>query len=135
MARNISDSTVSEFNKIVFGTKIHGEIETQGDIRIDGTVVGTLDIKGKLVLGPKGLIEGEVKCNNAEVMGAINGEIAIQEILSLKASARIKGDIVTKKISIEPGAILTGTIDMDAPNNISNKKVGESNVKEKAAVK
>jgi len=135
MARNTTDTAVGEFNKIVFGTKIHGEIETQGDIRIDGSVVGTLDIQGKLVLGPKGMIEGEIKCKNAEVMGAINGEITVEELLSLKASAKIKGDIITKKISIEPGAILTGTINMDGPNNINSTQIGQKNVQEKAPIK
>jgi len=135
MARNTTETAVGEFNKIVAGTKIHGEIETQGDIRIDGTVVGTMDIRGKLVLGPKGIIEGEIKCKNAEVMGSINGEITIEELLSLKASAKIKGDIITKKISIEPGAILTGTINMDGPNNITTNKIGQSNAQEKAPIK
>lgn len=135
MARNTPENTVGEFNKIVAGTKIHGEIETQGDIRIDGNVVGTLNIRGKLVLGPKGVVEGEIKCKNAEVMGTINGEIKVEELLSLKASAKIKGDVITNKISIEPGAILTGTINMDGPNNIAGNKIGQANAQEKAPTK
>lgn len=120
MARN-SDTPVGEFNKIVAGTKIHGEVETQGDIRIDGTIVGNMKIKGKLVLGPTGVIEGEVKCKNAEIMGSMNVEIKVEELLSLKSTAKIKGDVVTAKISIEPGAKLTGTINMEDPNAIPNK--------------
>ncbi len=134
MARNTPETNVGEFNKIVAGTKIHGEIETQGDIRIDGTVVGTLNIRGKLVLGPKGVIEGEIKCKNSEVMGTINGEITVEELLSLKASAKIKGDIITNKISIEPGAVLTGTINMDGPNSNAANKIGQANA-QKAPIK
>jgi len=135
MARNTTETAVGEFNKIVAGTKIHGEIETQGDIRIDGSIVGTMNIGGKLVLGPKGIIEGEIKCKNAEIMGVIKGEITTEDLLSLKASARLQGDIITKKISIEPGAILTGTINMDGPNNITTNKIGQSNVQEKTPIK
>jgi len=133
MARNSSDNNVGEFNKIVAGTKIHGEVETQGDIRIDGSIVGTMNIQGKLVLGPKGTIEGEIKCKNAEIMGSIKGEIMVSELLSLKASAKIKGDIITNKISIEPGAVLTGTINMD--NDPSSHKMSQANAQEKAPVK
>ena len=126
MARNTTESVATEFNKIVAGTKIHGEIETQGDIRIDGNVVGTLNIRGKLVLGPTGSIEGEIKCKNAEVMGTISAEIHVEELLSLKASAKMKGEIITNKISIEPGAKITGTINMDNSKGLSNK-VGQTN--------
>lgn len=129
MARNTSENVVGEFNKIVAGTKIHGEVETQGDIRVDGTIVGTLNIKGKLVLGPSGVIEGEVKCKNAEVMGSMNVEIKVEELLSLKSTAKVKGDVITNKISIEPGAKLTGTINMDNPNAPSPNKIAQSDAK------
>jgi cytoskeletal protein CcmA (bactofilin family) len=129
MARNSSDNVVGEFNKIVAGTKIHGEIETQGDIRVDGTIVGNMKIKGKLVLGPTGLIEGEVKCKNAEIMGTMNVEIQVEELLSLKATAKIKGDVITNKLSIEPGAKLTGTINMENPNTPISNKLDNTNVK------
>ncbi|MCK5857351.1 MAG: polymer-forming cytoskeletal protein [Bacteroidales bacterium] len=133
MARNTTDNSTSEFNKIVVGTKIHGEVETQGDIRIDGGIVGTMNIQGKLVLGPKGTIEGEIKCKNAEILGSITGEITVTELLSLKASAKIKGDIITNKISIEPGATLTGTINME--NDPSGHKIGQANAQEKSPAK
>ena len=130
MARNTSDTSAIEFNRIVAGTKIHGEIETKGDIRIDGNVVGTLNILGKLVLGTSGKIEGEIKCKNAEVMGKIDGEIRVSELLSLKASSALTGDIITNKISIEPGATISGTINMDKENNnVAPTKLGPPNVK------
>jgi cytoskeletal protein CcmA (bactofilin family) len=130
MARNTSDTSAVEFNRIVAGTKIHGEIETKGDIRIDGTVVGTLNILGKLVLGTNGKIEGEIKCKNAEVMGTIEGEIHVSELLSLKASSSLTGDIITNKISIEPGANISGTINMDKESkNVTPTKLGPPNVK------
>ncbi len=136
MARNTSDTSAIEFNRIVAGTKIHGEVETKGDIRIDGTVVGTLNIQGKLVLGSSGKIEGEIRCKNAEVMGKIEGEIRVSELLSLKASSTLTGDIITNKISIEPGANISGTINMDKNTNSTPTKLGPPNVKtEKEPIK
>ena len=128
MARNTAEVTTMEFNRIVAGTKIHGEIETKGDIRIDGTVVGTLNIMGKLVLGESGKVEGEIKCKNAEVMGQIIGEIRVAELLSLKASSSLNGAIITNKISIEPGANISGTINMDKEQLAAPTKLGPPNV-------
>ncbi len=127
MARNTSDTSAMEFNRIVAGTKIHGEIETKGDIRIDGAVVGTLNVFGKLVLGTSGKVEGEIKCKNAEIMGHIDGEIKVDELLSLKASSSMKGDIITNKISIEPGATISGTINMDKGQSQTPTKIGPAN--------
>ena len=124
MARNSNESSAIEFNRIVSGTRIHGEVETKGDIRIDGTVVGTLNIQGKLVLGASGKVEGEIKCKNAEVMGQVEGEINVSELLSLKASSSLKGDIITNKISIEPGAKISGTINMDKEQQKPITKLG-----------
>ena len=128
MARNANESTVMEFNRIVAGTKIHGEIETKGDIRIDGTVIGTINIMGKLVLGDSGKIEGEITCKNAEILGHIEGEIKVSELLSLKSTSGLKGDIITNKISIEPGATISGTINMDQSKSTAPTKLGPPNV-------
>jgi cytoskeletal protein CcmA (bactofilin family) len=65
-------------------------------------------------------------------MGSMEGEITVIGLLSLKASAKIKGDIITNKISIEPGAVLTGTINMD---NSPSNKIGQANAQEKASIK
>jgi cytoskeletal protein CcmA (bactofilin family) len=114
-------------NMIGPGTKIIGNIETNGDIRIDGAIEGDILSKGKVVIGPNGNVKGEIKCVNCEVSGKINGKILVSELLSLKASSNISGDIKTGKLTIEPGAVFTGTCTMDhgAPGKgqpVSGKK-------------
>ena len=99
-------------NLISSGTDITGDIKSSGDIRIDGTLAGNLNTKGKVVIGPTGKVNGEVICRNSEVSGIIEGKIAVSQLLNLKASSRIFGDISTSKLAIEPGARFTGNCKM-----------------------
>ena len=101
-------------NLIGADTAIDGEVKSNGDIRIDGTVTGIIVTKGKLVVGSTGSIDGEVHCANADVSGNIKGKLTVSELLSLKATAKINGDIVTNKLAIEPGANFTGSCSMGA---------------------
>jgi cytoskeletal protein CcmA (bactofilin family) len=99
-------------NLITTGTVIKGEITSDSDLRIDGRIEGNLICKGKLVLGQEGVIKGEVFCQNAEIMGKIEGKMQVAELLSLKSTAKIQGDIKTSRLAIEPNAIFSGTCDM-----------------------
>ncbi len=122
-------------NIIGAGTVIEGDIKSEGDVRIDGTLNGSLVSKGKLVLGATGMVDGEVTCQNADISGTINGKIKVSELLSLKSSSKLTGDITTNKLSIEPGASFSGACTMagTVPNiNIINGQ-GESAKQEKAA--
>lgn len=111
----------SSINLIGSGTIITGDINSNGDVRIDGTLKGNISISGKLVVGQSGTIEGAVICQNADISGKIHGKINVSELLSLKSSAKLLGDIITSKISIEPNAIFTGSCSMEAvAKNISN---------------
>lgn len=107
---NETDNTT--INLISNGTDITGDIKSSGDIRIDGTLTGNLNTKGKVVIGPTGKISGEVICKNSEVSGIVEGKITVGQLLNLKSSSKIVGDIVTSKLSIEPGAKFSGTCKM-----------------------
>jgi cytoskeletal protein CcmA (bactofilin family) len=111
----------ASINLIGNGTSITGDIKSNGDVRIDGSLKGNIVITGKLVVGPSGNIEGNVTCQNADISGEIHGKVTVSELLSLKASAKLLGDIITGKISIEPNATFTGTCNMGAVvKNITN---------------
>jgi cytoskeletal protein CcmA (bactofilin family) len=111
MAKN-SETENTAINLISNGTDITGDIKSTGDIRIDGTLKGNLNTKGKVVIGPTGKINGEVTCKNSEVSGLIEGKIVVGQLLNLKASSKIFGDIITAKLAIEPGARFTGNCNM-----------------------
>ncbi len=120
-------------NLIGKGTEITGDINSLGDVRIDGTLKGNLITKGKFVLGPNGMITGNVKSQNADLSGEVKGTVEVDEMLSLKASARITGDIITGKLSIEPGAVFSGNCNMGArvKNMVQNE--GNQNATSKSA--
>jgi cytoskeletal protein CcmA (bactofilin family) len=111
MAKNVT--VEAKPNTIVSGTIIKGEITANGDFRIDGTLIGAINCKGKIVVGQTGTVEGEIQCQNADFSGTIKAQVLVEQLLSLKASASLSGDIVTNKISIEPGAKFTGSCKMD----------------------
>jgi cytoskeletal protein CcmA (bactofilin family) len=99
---------------------IDGNIVSNGDIRIDGSLKGNLSTKGKVIVGDTGKISGEVNCKNFEVEGSVEGKVVVAELLSLRSKSKILGDITTSKLAIEPGAVFTGKCDMSASNHNFN---------------
>lgn len=99
-------------NHINSDTVIEGSIKAKGNLRIDGTFSGMLECQGRLVIGGTGKVDGEVKCENADVEGVLKANITVSDLLTLKSTAKVQGDILTKKLSIEPGATFTGSCSM-----------------------
>jgi cytoskeletal protein CcmA (bactofilin family) len=122
-----SETTTTSINQIGSGTVIKGDIISNEAIRIDGTLEGSLISKGKLVIGPTGIVEGEISCQNADIWGVVNGTVTVSELLSLKSSSKLNGDINTNKLSIEPGAVFTGACSMGG--KIKDIKGGEKSEK------
>lgn len=114
MAKSNNNPTADSLNKIVENTQIVGDVDSQANIRVDGKIKGTLKVKGKLVLGEKGQIEGEIQCESAEIEGLITGNIAVSGLLSLKSTSRIIGDVTTQKLSMEAGAVHNGLTSMSS---------------------
>jgi cytoskeletal protein CcmA (bactofilin family) len=127
MAKLIEQDNNS-INLIGVGTDIKGDIECSGDIRFDGSLHGNLKTKGKVVLGSTGSIKGEISCKNSDLEGKVEGKIQVQELLSLKATSVLLGDIIAKRLAIEPGAKFTGHCNMS--NDQVFKNVGQSAAEE-----
>jgi len=103
---------VSERNTIGKNTSITGDIVSDGDFRIDGKIDGTIKTSGRVIVGKSGIIIGKVECNNADVEGKFSGELIVNSLLTLKASAVITGDVIISKLSVEPGADFNATCSM-----------------------
>ena len=124
--------TFNIVNMIGSGTIINGDINSKSDIRIDGILKGSIKTEGKVVLGKEGVVEGDVVCKNADVSGLLKAKITVSQLLSLKSTAKLNGDITTNQLSIEPGAAFTGSCSMGATIK-DLKDVESSEKKEKSA--
>lgn len=108
----IPSSTSHSLNSLVQGTMVEGTVRSESDIRIDGTVKGNLHCKAKVIIGPSGVIEGEVKCQNAVIEGQFEGTLFVEETLHIKETARVTGELAAAKLIVQPGATINGSFDM-----------------------
>lgn len=99
-------------NALATGTFIRGDIKAEEDFRIDGKLEGNLECAGKVIIGPQAEIVGNIQCQNADLLGRIQGNVLVQETVSLKSSVVFIGEIVTKYLEIESGASFNGTCKM-----------------------
>jgi cytoskeletal protein CcmA (bactofilin family) len=133
MAKTITNETPA-VNMIGKGTSIKGDVRSDGDFRIDGNLNGSIQSNGKIVVGTSGTIEGEINCQNADISGVVKATIKVKELLSLKATCKVNGDIHTNKLAIEPGAKFSGTCNMGDDTELAPKpetKYGSVKEKEK----
>jgi cytoskeletal protein CcmA (bactofilin family) len=119
MAREQEQQSMSNINRICQGTEVIGNINTPGDIRLDGFLEGNITAKGKVVVGNTGKTKGEIIGRTTDIFGQVEGSLNISEIMSLKSTSNVKGSIVTAKISIEAGAIFNGTCTMSETKTIA----------------
>ena len=122
-----SAQTGTLYNALTAGSKIIGTIIADSDIRIDGTVEGDLKCSGKVVIGEKGCLQGTIDCQNAEIMGSVEGQVRIEQTLALRATSRMKGDVRTRILIVEPNAQFNGTCAMgkeafDTPQTTTKNK-------------
>jgi cytoskeletal protein CcmA (bactofilin family) len=120
MAKQTENSS-NAVNIIALSTKIHGEINTDSDIRIDGTLEGNLKTSGRLIIGAQGKVNGEVICRVAEIEGNLTGKIEVKDLLTLKEKSNLQGEVTTGQLMIEPGAIFSGNCKMNSKADIKTK--------------
>ncbi|MDO9512434.1 MAG: polymer-forming cytoskeletal protein [Bacteroidales bacterium] len=99
-------------------TKLDGNLKCNGDIRIEGSLKGSIDCSGKLVVGNTGEVEGDISCRNGDFSGTIKGLVTVTELLVLKSTATMEGDLSIGKLAIEPGARFSGKCTMDLTANL-----------------
>lgn len=109
-------------NSIVRGTKIEGSVSAENDIRIDGIIKGSLTCAAKVIIGPDGFVDGEVKCQNAVIEGKFHGILKVTDLLSVRETAEVVGDITTAKLSVTPGALFDVTCAMKTAQKTQPKE-------------
>jgi cytoskeletal protein CcmA (bactofilin family) len=111
--------TNSSFNAgsatlISAGTTLKGDISSNSDLRIDGTVYGNVKTSAKIIIGTTGVVEGDIAGNQADVTGKVNGNIKANELLQLRGECLVTGNIYAGKLQVEPSATFNGQCHMGA---------------------
>ncbi len=99
-------------NAIMEGSKVIGDMITVSNLRIDGEVVGNISSPSKIVIGENGSVQGNIICTDADIEGVVTGTIKVDNLLSLKSTSKISGEITTGKLFIEEGAMFDGNCTM-----------------------
>lgn len=110
--KKIISDTFNQQNTIAKGTAITGDIISDGDFRIEGTIEGNIKTPGKVVLGKTGIINGTLTAANADIEGRFSGKLMLTDTLSLRSSAFVEGEVEVGKFSVEPGATFNATCNM-----------------------
>lgn len=119
MLLNKSKSTVADFfhhssSIIGVGVTIMGDIKSEGDVRIDGKLIGNLKCSSKVVIGPQGIIEGDLSATTADIFGTVRGKIKVEGQLNLKGKSLVEGDIFVATLQIESSVCFNGKCHMGA---------------------
>ena len=124
---------VMEINVVAKNTAIIGDITSEGDFRIDGTLEGNIKTKGRVIIGISGSVKGKIDAVNSDIEGKFSGELQVQETLTIKATAIISGDVVIGKLSVEPGATFNASCSMRGAIKELNKPTEQQKLSEKTA--
>ncbi|THU40680.1 polymer-forming cytoskeletal protein [Niastella caeni] len=116
---------------IAAGTTLKGDISSNGDIRIDGTLQGNIQCQAKVVIGSNGSVDGDISGQQADIMGKVTGTIKVKELLQLKGGSYVSGNLYAGKLQIEPSANFNGQCHMTtATNGQVNEVVADKKAKE-----
>jgi cytoskeletal protein CcmA (bactofilin family) len=113
----------SASSMIAQGVVLEGNLETSGNLRIEGAVKGNVRCKSKIALGESSLIEGNLIAQNAEIAGKVIGQIEVSELLVLRSTAVVQGEITATKIIMESGAVFNGNCKMNS--NVTKLEIGD----------
>ena len=99
---------------------VEGKVKATTDIRIDGTIKGDLLCDAKVIIGPSGVVEGTVKCQNAMIEGRFDGILSVAELLNIRETAKVVGEVTYGKLIVQSGAVISGTYKVGGDNSHSN---------------
>lgn len=109
-------------NRIIEETIIKGDIESVTDLRLDGVLHGNLKVKGRVVVGPKAKVIGNIECENADIEGKVEGKMFVSDLLHITETAIVKGDLFVGRLSVATGAKVEAKCDMSSTVNTLEKK-------------
>lgn len=122
-------STGTSTSLIGAGTSMKGDITSNGDLRIDGNLVGNINCSAKVVIGANGVVQGDINGQTADIMGKVTGTIRVKDLLQLKGGSFVNGNIQAAKLQIEPTANFNGECHMaPQPGNSTAASSGKPEI-------
>src|SRR5688572_9124402 len=109
-----SNGGVNGTTLIGTGTTLKGDLSSNSDLRIDGTIIGNITSNAKIVIGSTGVVEGDLNGNQADIVGKVSGSIRVKDILQLRSECVVNGNIYATKLQVEPTATFNGQCHMGA---------------------
>lgn len=104
------------------GTTLTGDINSNSDLRIDGTLVGNINSTAKVIIGANGVVQGDINGQQADILGKVTGAVKVKELLQLKGSSVVKGNIHAGKLQVEPTATFNGECHMNTISPAAEKQ-------------
>lgn len=108
------------------GTILQGDVKSENDLRIDGTIKGNVTSQSKIVVGPSGFVEGNINGHQADISGRVQGNITVKELVQLRDKSQLAGNINAASLQIDAGAIFNGQSQMGAGGNVVQMLEGEN---------
>jgi cytoskeletal protein CcmA (bactofilin family) len=97
-------NSTGALNALVKGTVMEGTLRCENDLRVDGTIKGKISCQSKIIIGPTGVVDGEIRCQNAVIEGRFKGILHVSELLNVRETAEVEGEISTNKLLVQSGA-------------------------------
>mgnify|MGYP001227004634 CR=1 FL=1 len=116
-SKSTPTSPSNALNALVKGTVIEGSLRCDSDLRVEGTIKGKLNCQAKVIIGPTGAVEGEIHCQNAVIEGRFKGILHVTELLNVRETAEIDGEITTNKLLVQSGAKFNVSCKMETGNS------------------
>lgn len=129
-SENYEENVTASASMIGAGTTLKGDITSNGDLRIDGTLKGNIIGSAKVIIGANGVVEGDISGQQADIMGKVTGSIKVKDLLQLKNGSVVEGNISAGKLQVEPSAVFNGQCHMNvssssnSSNSSSESKTG-----------
>jgi cytoskeletal protein CcmA (bactofilin family) len=115
-------SSSHSLNSLVQGTVVEGKVKATNDIRIDGSIKGDLICDAKVIIGPSGTVEGTIKCENAVIEGRFDGKMQVKELLNIRESAKVTGEVSYGKLIVQSGAVISGSYEVGGEKSNGSMK-------------
>ncbi len=94
------------------GLRVEGDLSSDGVVKVEGTVVGTVRASRQVLVAKGGVVEGDIVTREAIIGGEVRGGIGAEERVELQATSVVHGDITTKRLFVQEGGEINGVIRM-----------------------